>query len=229
MSVAIVTGTAGGIGGACAERLKSSGWSVAGLDIRATSGVDLSLTVDTSDPAALSAAFEQAENQLGPVDGVVSAAGYVTEIGLEHISRADTVRMLKTHVGAFATLARRAAETMSRRGRGSIVAVSSELAIGGGEDAVHYVAAKGAITGLARALSVEFAPHGIAVNVLAPGPTDTAMIGTDTFWREAEYLDTIPTRALARPSEMARVVEFFLAEAGQMSGQVVSINSGTVI
>jgi NAD(P)-dependent dehydrogenase (short-subunit alcohol dehydrogenase family) len=118
---------------------------------------------------------------------------------------------------------------MRNNGHGQIVSVSSELALAGGDDALHYVAAKGALLGLTRALAVEFAVDGIGVNSVAPGPTDTAMIAPGTVWRTETYLSTLPSRGLVRPVEIARAVAFLLDGRAEMSGQVISPNAGSVL
>ncbi|HEX7827871.1 MAG TPA: SDR family oxidoreductase, partial [Mycobacterium sp.] len=121
------------------------------------------------------------------------------------------------------------APVMHDQGGGQIVSISSELALAGGDDALHYVAAKAALVGLTRSLAIEFASSGIGVNSVAPGPTDTAMIRPDTPWRSETYLATLPSRGLVQPHEIARTVAFLLDGEAQMSGQVVSPNAGSVI
>jgi 2-hydroxycyclohexanecarboxyl-CoA dehydrogenase len=227
--VALVTGSGGGIGAAVTKELRDSGWLVAGLDRAPSPDVDLRLRIDVLDGECLKGAFKEVCRELGPVTGVVSAAGYVEEIPLDRITTESLVAMLRTHVRAFATLCRLAAPLMHYHGGGQIVSISSELALTGGEDALHYVAAKGALLGLTRSLSAEFAPMGIGVNSVAPGPTDTAMIRPDTVWRTETYLSTLPARGLVQPLEIARTVAFLLNGDANISGQVISPNSGSVI
>ena len=119
---------------------------------------------------------------------------------------------------------------MIERRRGAIVAITSELAVGGGEDCAHYAAAKGAVIGVVRSLAVEVAKHGIRVNAVAPGPTDTPLLAPESPWRAPEYLATLPTRRLARPDEVAEVVRYLVGDdAGFCTGEVISPNSGAVI
>jgi NAD(P)-dependent dehydrogenase (short-subunit alcohol dehydrogenase family) len=119
---------------------------------------------------------------------------------------------------------------MMQRRRGSIVAITSELAVGGGDGEAHYAAAKGAIIGLVRSLAAEVAAHGVRVNAVAPGPTDTPLLAADSPWRAPEYLATLPARRLARPEEVAEVVRYLVGEdAAFCTGEVLSPNSGAVI
>jgi NAD(P)-dependent dehydrogenase (short-subunit alcohol dehydrogenase family) len=118
---------------------------------------------------------------------------------------------------------------MLERGRGSIVAIASELAVGGGPMDAHYAAAKGAVLGAVRSLAAEVAASGVRVNAVAPGPTNTSMLAADSPWRDEDYLRTLPTRALAEPEEIALCVEYLVTSGGFMTGDVLHPNSGAVI
>ena len=227
--VALVTGSAGGIGAATTRELRRQGWVVAGLDRSPSPDVDLDVRVDVMDLDGMRGAFTKVCDELGPVVGLVSAAGYVEEIPLAQISSFALTSMLRTHLRAFGWWCRLTAPLMRGRGGGQIVSISSELALAGGDDALHYVAAKGALLGLTRALAAEFAPDGIGVNSVAPGPTDTAMIAAGTVWRTEAYLSTLPSRGLVRPVEIARTVAFLLGGRAEVSGQVISPNAGSVL
>ncbi|MGZ8820707.1 MAG: SDR family oxidoreductase, partial [Aeromicrobium sp.] len=93
----------------------------------------------------------------------------------------------------------------------------------------HYVAAKGAVIGLVRSLAAELAPHGVRVNGVAPGPTDTPMLPADSPWRDPDYLTTLPLGRLVAPEEIALVVAYLLGEATFATGEIVSPNAGAVI
>ncbi len=227
--VAIVTGAAAGIGRACVRELRRNGWLVAGCDLVQGEAADLDLVVDVSSAAEIERAVGEVGRRLGVPTAVVSAAGYVEEIGLADISVAAFQRMLSVHLGGLVNLCRATGPAMAAAGGGAIVAVASELAIAGGEDAVHYVTAKGALLGLVRSLAVELAPQGILVNAVAPGPTDTAMLAPGTIWRDPTYVATLPTRALVQPEEIAITAAFLLSGVGALTGQVVSPNAGAVI
>jgi NAD(P)-dependent dehydrogenase (short-subunit alcohol dehydrogenase family) len=118
---------------------------------------------------------------------------------------------------------------MLEAGRGTIVTISSELALAGGAEDAHYAAAKGAILGFTRSLGAELAPSGIRVNSVAPGPTDTPLIEADSPWRAPDYLATLPLRRLVRPEEVAGAVLFLFEEEANFAGQVISPNAGAVI
>lgn len=226
--VAVVTGAASGIGAAIAAELSNRGWSIAGVDLEECDW-DAGYRADVSDPHAVAEAVRDAEGRLGAVEAVVSAAGHYAMAPISDISVRDWLRMLRVHLGGAMHLARAAAPAMIERGRGSIVAVTSELAIGGGSEDAHYAAAKGGVIGLVRSLAAELAPHGVRVNGVAPGPTDTPLLAADSPWRDPAYLATLPSGRLVAPEEVALVVAFLVEEGTFATGEIVSPNSGAVI
>lgn len=224
--VAVVTGASSGIGAAIAAGLEQDGYHVAGLDRNDAAHY----VVDVADPAAVTAAVSRVADELGPVDAVVSAAGHYEAVPVAEISAEQLHRMLRVHLGGLRNVVRAALPSMIERGRGSIVAITSELAVGGGDGEAHYAAAKGAIIGLVRSLAPEVASHGVRVNAVAPGPTDTPLLAPDSPWRAPEYLATLPARRLARPQEVAEVVRYLVGDdAAFCTGEVFSPNSGAVI
>ena len=223
---AIVTGSASGIGAAVAEALEKDGHTVAGLDIHCAAPY----VVDVSDPVAVDQTVARVVAEVGPIDAVVSAAGHYEMVPISHITPKQLHRMLRVHLGGLRNIVRSVLPSMLDRGTGSIIAVTSELAIGGGDGDAHYAAAKGAIIGLVRSLAVEVAGRGVRVNAIAPGPTDTPLLAADSPWRAPEYLATIPNRRLTRPDEIADVVRFLLNDDTDFcAGEVLSPNGGAVI
>jgi NAD(P)-dependent dehydrogenase (short-subunit alcohol dehydrogenase family) len=216
--VALVTGAAGGIGGASADALEAAGMAVARTD----------LPLDVADAAAVAGLVARTEADLGPIEVLVNCAGHLTETPLADISDGEWNRMLRVHLGGTWHTCREVAPRMAARGRGAIVNTSSELALCGAELHAHYCAAKGAIVGLTRSLALELAARGVRVNAVAPGATDTALL-TDT-WRTPDYLESLPMRRLSTPAEIAATVAFLASDAASyVTGQVVSPNSGAVI
>jgi 2-hydroxycyclohexanecarboxyl-CoA dehydrogenase len=216
--VALVTGAAGGIGGASADALEAAGMEVARTD----------LPLDVADAGAVAGLVARTEEALGPIEVLVNCAGYVSEQPIEDISPADWNRMLRVHLGGTWHTCREVAPRMAARGRGAIVNTSSELALCGAELHAHYCAAKGAVVGLTKSLALELAGRGVRVNAVAPGATDTALL-TDT-WRTPEYLGSLPLRRLSTPAEVAASVAFLASDAASyVTGIVLSPNSGAVI
>lgn len=227
--VAVVTGAGSGIGAACADRLRRRGYRIGALDLTPGAHADHAVAVDVSDGAAVGAAVAEIRDRLGPVSALVTSAGYYEMARIDQIDAQSWRRMLRVHLGGLFNAARACLPDMLAAGSGAVVAVASELAIGGGDEEAHYVAAKGAIIGLVRSLSAEVAGAGVRVNAVAPGPTDTPLLSADSPWRAEEYLSTLPLRRLATPAEVARCVEYLLCDGTFSVGDVVNVNSGAVV
>jgi 2-hydroxycyclohexanecarboxyl-CoA dehydrogenase len=226
--VAVVTGAASGIGAGVGRLLAEHGWQVAGIDLN-PSEAELSLQADVSDLHAMRRAAERVASELGPVSALVTAAGVYEIVPFAEIDDERWQRMLSLHLGGVANALWVFLPGMLDAGTGTVVTISSELAISGGNGEAHYAAAKGAIIGLTRSLGWELAPHGIRVNSVAPGPTDTPLLEPDSPWRRPAYLETLPIGRLVTPEEVAQTVLFLIEEGTYFAGQTLSPNAGAVI
>jgi NAD(P)-dependent dehydrogenase (short-subunit alcohol dehydrogenase family) len=227
-AVALVTGAASGIGARICDRLRARGWTVAGVDLD-TSESDLSLELDVADRAAMRTAVDRAFDELGALSLLVPAAGFYETMPAAEIDPDRWRRMLAVHVGGVVNACWAVVPGMLAAGAGTIVTISSELAIAGGEHAAHYSAAKGAVLGFTRSLGLELAPHGIRVNGVAPGPTDTPLLPPDSPSRAPDYLATLPLGRLVTPEEVAGTVVMLAEEGTYFAGQTLSPNAGAVI
>jgi len=227
--VALVTGAASGIGRACAEVMRRAGWHTAGIDLN-RSDTDLSLRADVSDRAAVAGAVDQVIGRFERIDLLVTAAGYYEEgLDVADITVAQWDRMLAVILGGTVNCCAAVLPHMLGRGEGTIVAISSELALAGSATDLHYVAAKGAVLGLIKSLAMEVADTAIRVNAVAPGPTDTPLLAPDSLWRKPGYLSTLPLGRLVRPDEIAQAVYYLATEGTMYCGEVLSPNAGAVI
>lgn len=225
--VAVVTGAASGIGMAVCHALQESGWTVCGFDLAVSTDLEHSIVCDVSDAAAVDVAVAEVKSTLGPIGALVTAAGYYEFSPIEEITEESWNRMMRVHIGGLVNPARAVLPDMIERGAGAIVAISSELGIAGTESEAHYSAAKGAILGFVRSLGSEVAGHGVRVNSVAPGPTDTPLLPPEQ--RTPAYLASLPARALAQPEDIAEAVQFLVNEGGFCFGEVLSPNMGAVI
>ncbi len=221
---ALVTGAAGGIGARVAEALQADGWRVAGLD-RRPSDTDIPLVGDVTDAGAVADSMCEA----GDVALAVTVAGAYEMAPIDEIAPDRWDRMLEINLGGTVHVCAAVLPSMLAAGDGAIVTISSDLGLAGSAGDAHYAASKGAVLGLTRALAREVGPRGVRVNTVAPGATNTPMIGADSPWRGRAFLDTLPLRRLVEPEEIAATVLFLARGGGGMNGQVISPNAGAVI
>jgi 2-hydroxycyclohexanecarboxyl-CoA dehydrogenase len=226
---AVITGAASGIGAAISVLLKARGRRTAGIDL-ADSATDLPARLDVTDRDGVAAAVDRAAARFGRLDLAVSAAGYYEEgIDVADITLAQWDRMLAVILGGTVNLSAAVLPHLLARGEGSIIAISSELALAGSATDLHYVAAKGAVLGFVKSLAMEVAHTGIRVNAVAPGPTDTPLLASDSLWREPGYLASLPLGRLVAPGEIASAVYYLATEGSMYCGEVLSPNAGAVI
>ncbi len=240
---ALVTGGASGIGRATAVALAAEGAEVAIVDradaartaavvtaIEQSGGRAFARRADVADEAQVLALFAEAVARLGDLDILVNCAGVLFEKPLLETTAAEFDQLIAINLRGTFLVGREALRAMTRRRRGRIINIASELAYLGCERMSVYCASKGAVVSLTRSWAREFAPD-ILVNAIAPGPTDTPMIST-------EYMDAatvaasgnVPLRRLARPEEIAAAAIFLANPANSyMTGQCISPNGGAVM
>jgi NAD(P)-dependent dehydrogenase (short-subunit alcohol dehydrogenase family) len=231
VSAAIVTGGSAGIGRAVALRLLESGYEVISLDVQATDLPVRHVAVDLADPEATrQAAAEIARTHA--VTTLIHNAGVIRPALLPEVKLADLNALTNLHLGAAVMLAQAALPAMKAAGYGRIVLVSSRAVLGL-PTRTSYSATKAGMLGMARTWALELAPFGITVNVVAPGPIQTAnfhSIVPEGSPQVEKLTQAIPVKRLGQPDDVARAVLFFAdRSAGFVTGQVLYVCGGTSV
>jgi NAD(P)-dependent dehydrogenase (short-subunit alcohol dehydrogenase family) len=230
----VVTGAASGIGAAVAHLLQSEGARVVALDLtwpdkQSTDGRNIATALDVTDEHAVKACFEEIGGRFGPIHGLATCAGIVNSTDFLSLDAATFRRVYDVNVvGTFCCMR----EAALRMGHGShIVTVSSVAGIRGGGlfGTAAYAASKGAILALSKSAARALGPRGIAVNCVAPGPTETAM--TKPVFEDAALKENVSSlTALGRtaaPKEIAEAIVWLLSPASSfVSGATLVVDGG---
>ena len=231
--VALVTGGTAGIGAATCEALLAAGYRVAAnyadrhaaADAFATrTGIPV-FSWNVADLEACAAGVERVEAALGPVGVLVNNAGITRDAMLHRMTAAQWREVIDVDLGGCFNMCRSVIEGMRERRFGRIVNVSSVNALSGQAGQTNYAAAKAGMIGLTKSLALEGATRNITANAIAPGYTDTAMVGAVAPEVLAQILKSVPAGRLAAPAEIARGVVFLVADdAAFINGITLSIN-----
>ncbi len=244
--IALITGGAGGIGSEAARWLARNGRAVAVADldgatsdnvaagIRAEGGRAMGVVMDVTEGSSVEAAVAAVEAELGPIEVLVNAVGWdrmhpfldTDEEFWHEIIDINYVGMLRCNKAV--------AKGMTERGWGRIVNVASDAGRVGSSLEGVYSGAKGGVIAFSKTLARELAKKGVTVNVVCPGPTDTALLAEfgqtmpDGGKKLVSSLSrAIPMGRIAVPADVAPAIGFFASdEAGFVTGQTLSVSGG---
>lgn len=240
--VAIVTGSARGIGAATAERLAADGAAVVvnylksasqaeevAERIRQAGGKAIVVQADLAHWSQAQMLIEKTTKEFGKIDILVNNA--VATIGrepLELITEADTYRQFATNIiGPIATI--QAAIPHFPKEGGRIINISSVIAMYPVAQSGVYAATKGGLEALTRAFSVEFGPRNITVNAIGVGFTDTDLIKTNTKEQDMALIARTPLGRIGKPVDIADAVALLASpDARWITGQLVQVTGGIV-
>lgn len=238
---ALVAGAGGSIGRAMALALARAGATVVAAgrdrarlddtcrDIKALDGRAISTQLDLSDPASAARAVDLTVRETGRLDVLVNAAGAQLRKPALEITPAEWDALMAVNLRGAFFLSQAAAHAMLPNGRGSIIHVTSLTEFIGLPRLAAYGASKGGLGQLTKALAVEWAPHGIRVNAIAPGRIRTPMteaIFQDPTLREG-FLRLIPQGRAGLPEDIGEPAVFLASDAsGYMTGQTLVLDGG---
>ncbi|WP_069268611.1 2-hydroxycyclohexanecarboxyl-CoA dehydrogenase [Paraburkholderia nodosa] len=241
----VVTGGGGGIGGATCRRFAAEGARVAVLDlsleaalkvadqIHEKGGQALALRCDITNRAEVETALEQVQAQLGPVDVLVNNAGWDVFRPFTKTEPAQWDKLIAINLTGALHMHHAVLPGMVERKRGRIINIASDAARVGSSGEAVYAACKGGLVAFSKTIAREHARHGITVNVVCPGPTDTALFaeykegaGNPEKLLEA-FQRSIPLGRIGQPDDLPGAIVFFASDdANYITGQVLSVSGG---
>ncbi|MCC6763649.1 MAG: SDR family oxidoreductase [Deltaproteobacteria bacterium] len=244
-AVAVVTGGGGGIGRALALRLARDGFAIGVLDrdragadatvdaVAAAGGRASAVTADVTDQSQVVRAFADLKARLGPTRVLVNNVGWDV-FGPFAESDAETWAKIigVNYLGMLHCTHAALADVAAAGNAGRIISIGSDAARVGSFGESVYAGCKGAIIAFSKSLARELARERVPVNVICPGPTDTALlqdVGASALGAKivAGMTNAIPFRRLGTPEEIAEAVAFFASPAaGFITGQVLSVSGG---
>ena len=241
----IVTGGGGGIGGATCRRLALEGAKVAvfdinleaaqrvATDIQTAGGTATAFYCDITDRAGIDAAVAATEAQLGPVDVLINNAGWDVFKPFTKTAPAEWEKLIAINLIGALHMHHAVLPGMVARNRGSIINIASDAARVGSSGEGVYSACKGGLVAFSKTIAREHARHGITVNVVCPGPTDTALLagvaaGAPNPEKLIEaFARAIPLGRIGQPDDLVGAMVFFASDdASFITGQVISVSGG---
>jgi NAD(P)-dependent dehydrogenase (short-subunit alcohol dehydrogenase family) len=244
--VAVVTGGASGIGLGVAHRFADDGHRVAVLDRNGEAAEDaaaelrdggataLAVAVDVADRQSVADAMARVRGDLGPIEILVTSAGIESFTPVLEITPEAWDRIISVNLTGTFSCVQAALPDMVAAGWGRIVTIASSSAQSGAPNMAHYVASKGGVIALTKALAVELARQGITVNTIPPSLVDTPMVTQAAAAGDFPGVDVIgpmvPLGRAGTPADIAGACSFLCSDDGSyITGQLIGVNGGMYI
>ena len=226
--VVIVTGAAGGIGGALVTELTKCEAKVYGTDISGKTGNNF-FQGDITDQSFINYMVDDIIRKQGRIDVLVNNAGIYLRTPVKDITKEEWENLMDINLTSVFLLTQKVIGIMIKQQSGSIVSLASVAGkVGGLIAGAHYAASKAAIECLTKSLAKLGAPHGVRVNAVAPGIIDTSMQDGVPVAQMDFLMKSIPMGRLGTPLEVANAIMFLASDmSSYMTGQNISVNGGT--
>jgi NAD(P)-dependent dehydrogenase (short-subunit alcohol dehydrogenase family) len=224
----LVTGGNRGIGLAIARAFAANGDQVT-ITHRGSGVPDdlFGVRCDVTSSGDVDSAFTAAESEHGPVEVLVSNAGMTDDTLLLRMSEGSFARVLDANLAGAYRVAKRAAGPMLRSRNGTMIFISSVVALMGAPGQANYAASKAGLNGLARSITRELGSRSVTANVIAPGFIETDMTAELTDARKAEILGTVPLKRYGTAEEVAGAALYLASPAAAyVSGAVLPVDGG---
>jgi 3-oxoacyl-[acyl-carrier protein] reductase/pyridoxal 4-dehydrogenase len=232
----LITGAGRGLGVELAKAALDAGHAVVATARQASSIADalgehedlLAVPLDVTDPASAESAIQATVERFGRLDVLVNNAAIVPFVPWDEVDYVEWRRIMSVNLDGTFLACLYAQRPMRKAGYGRIVNIGSNVFLAGTPNLAHYVASKGGVIAFTRALAREVGPHGITVNAVAPGLTETEGVMAGRHAEAFEFVQTLqclPRRGLAE--DIAPSVAFLASEeAGWVTGQLLVADAG---
>lgn len=256
--IAIITGSAGGIGKAIAEEMYKAGATIILLDLnenalyktkkeieennksKFNNLVDV-YSVDITNGQKVKDVISNISEKFNNIDILVNSAGVISSFPLLKLEEDEWDKIISVNLKGMFLVTKYVVSEMVKNKTGKIVNIGSDLSFTGQKLLSHYVTSKHGVVGFTRSIALECAEYGILVNTVCPGPTETPLHHKDvdmqirvTGLSKEEHLkrelEHIPLKKLGKPTEIAKMVIFLVSDDNtHITGQAINVNGGIIM